>query len=1019
VASYGRFAGPPTRAQLERFFFLRDDDRTRVAQRRQPHTQLGFAVQLGTVRFLGAFLADPLDVPHEVVAYVAGQLGMDPACFPSYAERAMTAYEHTWEIRRAYGYRDFAAAAGEPRAFLAARAWTSNEGPRALFDRATAWLIERKILLPGATTLAREIVAIRGTAAAHLWRALTGAVDTALRRRLERLLDVEAGARYSTLERLRTSPSRVSGPELVRALERVVEVRQLGAGAVDVSAVPAGRMAALARYGMAAKAPHLRQLTGPRRVATLLATVRQLEQVGIDDALDLLDVLLATKVLARATQAAKDSAQERLRTFSQFAAASTTLAAAVQILFDETAVDDARSVAAVWTEIERVVPRSEVAAALMAVVELAPPPDEDADAAWRAELVKRYATVRPFLLRLCHVIRFSAAEGGRSVLWAVQRLPEVLGRPKIPRAAFAADLVTGSWKRFVYGTPSTDSLSRPDDATRVAGDGDVLEGIDYRAYAVCVLEHLHRALRRRDVFAVGSDRWGDPRARLLEGAAWERTKPEILAALGLPAQPDRHLAELAELVDTAYRDVAARLPENAALELTDDGERLHLARLEADVEPPTLVELRDLVARMLPRVDLPELLLEVHGWTGYLDEFAHVSEAGARLEDLALSVAAVLVAEACNIGLRPVVKPDVLALTRDRLSHVDQNYVRAETLRAANARLIAAQAEILLAAAWGGGLVASADGLRFVVPVATVNAGPNPRYFGVRRGVRWLNAVNDQYAGLGALVVPGTIRDSLYILDLLLNLDGGTRPKTVVTDTASYSDMVFGLFQLLGYLFSPRIADLTDTRFWRINGAADYGPLDGLARAKVNLTRIREHWPDMLRVAGSLATGTVRAYDLLRMLSHDGRPSRLGQAFAAYGRLPKTLHLLAYIDVDDTYRRQLGAQLTIQESRHQLGRRIFHGQRGELRQHYREGQADQLSALGPVLNAVVFWNTFYMDRAVAQLRADSFPVRDEDISRLAPLGFHHVNFLGRYVFTPPEPGRVRPLRDPADDDEDE
>jgi TnpA family transposase len=230
-------------------------------------------------------------------------------------------------------------------------------------------------------------------------------------------------------------------------------------------------------------------------------------------------------------------------------------------------------------------------------------------------------------------------------------------------------------------------------------------------------------------------------------------------------------------------------------------------------------------------------------------------------------VAAVLVAEACNIGFHPVVKPSVAALTRDRLSHVDQNYVRAETLRAANARLIAAQATIPLAAAWGGGLVASADGLRFVVPVATVNAGPNPRYFGVRRGVTWLNAVNDQYAGLGALVVPGTIRDSLYILDLLLNLDGGTRPKTVVTDTASYSDMVFGLFRLLGYQFSPRLADLTDTRFWRIDGAADYGPLDGIARSKVNLAPIREHWPAMLRVAGSLATGTVRAYDLLRMLS--------------------------------------------------------------------------------------------------------------------------------------------------------
>ena len=41
---------------------------------------------------------------------------------------------------------------------------------------------------------------------------------------------------------------------------------------------------------------------------------------------------------------------------------------------------------------------------------------------------------------------------------------------------------------------------------------------------------------------------------------------------------------------------------------------------------------------------------------------------------------------------------------------------------------------------WPGGLVASVDGLRFVVPVATINAAPNPHYFGMRRGATWLNA---------------------------------------------------------------------------------------------------------------------------------------------------------------------------------------------------------------------------------------------------------------------------------------
>jgi len=233
---------------------------------------------------------------------------------------------------------------------------------------------------------------------------------------------------------------------------------------------------------------------------------------------------------------------------------------------------------------------------------------------------------------------------------------------------------------------------------------------------------------------------------------------------------------------------------------------------------------------MLPWVDLPDLLLEVHGWTGFLDEYRHAGGLAARMDDLPVSVAALLVAEACNVGLTPVTDPGSPALTRARLSHVDQNYLRADTHSAANARLVDAQASIGVARLWGGGLVASADGVRFVVPVQTINALPSPRYFGKRRGVTWLNAINDQVAGIGAVVVPGTMRDSLNILDTMLNLDAGPKPEMIATDTASYSDIVFGMFRLLGYRFSPRIADLADQRYWRatLPGApdSDYGPLN-------------------------------------------------------------------------------------------------------------------------------------------------------------------------------------------------
>jgi len=57
-----------------------------------------------------------------------------------------------------------------------------------------------------------------------------------------------------------------------------------------------------------------------------------------------------------------------------------------------------------------------------------------------------------------------------------------------------------------------------------------------------------------------------------------------------------------------------------------------------------------------------------------------------------------------------------------------------------------------------------------------------------------------------------------------------------------------------------------------------------------------------------------------------------------------------------------------------------------------------------------------MDAALAQLRAEGFNVRDEDVARLSPLAHEHINMLGRYAFTLPEPiarGELRPLRSPT------
>ena len=252
AASFGRYGGVPSRLDLERFFFLDDDDRKLVCRRRGNHNRLGFSLQLTTARYLGRFLHDPLEgVPTEVVDYLAEQLGIaDPSCVKRYAQREPTHREHAGEIQRVLRLRDFAQVEAELTTWVDTRAWVTGDGPKAIFADAVGWLREQDVLLPGVSTLARLVARVREAATQRLWETVSAAVTVQQRVALDALLEVPAGARISELERWRSGPVRASGPQMVKALHRVAEITGSGLSRVDIDAtVTPRRLAELARYG--------------------------------------------------------------------------------------------------------------------------------------------------------------------------------------------------------------------------------------------------------------------------------------------------------------------------------------------------------------------------------------------------------------------------------------------------------------------------------------------------------------------------------------------------------------------------------------------------------------------------------------------------------------------------------------------------------------------------------------------------------------------------------------------------
>ena len=468
---YGRYAGEPTEEQLDRYFHLDEADRAIVARLRGDHNRLGFAAQLGTVRFLGTFLDDPTDVPSSVLATMAEQLAPGrPPALDGYRQGRQR-WRHVALIRDRYGYRDFALD-GQARfrltRWLYALCWAGDDRPSLLIDRATAWLVGDKVLLPGISTIERLVAQVRHRASRRAWRILAATPTREQRQRIETLLDAERGELTMTLERLRAAPTRRSPTELIRSLERLSIIRARAIRPTIPEGFPPAALLRLARFGHRVKPAVLAHLPEPRRTATLVALLHSLEATAQDDAVELFEALAAEVV----GDAAKAHQQARLRTLRDLDGAALKLAKGWRLLLRDTPPP------ADWQEhVFDAVPRAEIEAAMERVETLVRPDD----ACHYEELRRRWRRVRHIFAALLGRVSFGASPAAEPVKKAIdylRALEESWSDAAMRDAPMGA--VGRVWRRHVL---------------------DARGRVDPRAYVFAVLESFREALKRREIFA--------------------------------------------------------------------------------------------------------------------------------------------------------------------------------------------------------------------------------------------------------------------------------------------------------------------------------------------------------------------------------------------------------------------------------------------------------------------------------------------------------------------------------------
>jgi TnpA family transposase len=357
-----------------------------------------------------------------------------------------------------------------------------------------------------------------------------------------------------------------------------------------------------------------------------------------------------------------------------------------------------------------------------------------------------------------------------------------------------------------------------------------------------------------------------------------------------------------------------------------------------------------------------------------------------------------------------------LGIEPERATRVHQNYwlklAREECYTHALASLTDTQCKQPLAAYWGSGTTSSSDAQFFRAGGRGEVGGLINLHYGQDRGVKFYTHLSDQVAPFHTKVIAATANEAPHVLDGLLYHQSSLVINEHYTNTGGFSDHVFAMCRLLGFLFAPRIRDLKDKRLYILPGMKVPPELASLATGVINVRVITAQWNELLRLATSIKTGTVTASVILRKLAAYPRQNGLALALKELGKVERTLFTLQWLQ-DPELRRRSHVGLNKGEQQNALRRAVFFNRLGEIRDRSYENQRHRATGLNLIVSAIVLWNTTYLQRAVDHLRRQGHHPQPGDLAHLSPLGWEHINLTGDYHWENSStlgPDQFRPLR---------
>lgn len=844
-----------------------------------------------------------------------------------------------------------------------------HDNERWLLEKFCERLYQDKILRPAIGTLERIVGAVGERLHEETHRRLSFLCNGPLLKKLDGLLETAPSGKMTQHRWLCSAPTANTAKTINQTLDKIVFLKGLGVHQWDISQLPANRKKRLAGIARNNTNSYLQRIKPLRRYPLLVCFLWE----TLLETTDIVILMYRDFWQQMYAEAKKLQEAERLSLVQLQDMAVNTMAETVRMVIDET-IDNANLRKAIFEKQPKQL--------LLQAVDIASRTSRSINQPLQYYLLPQYGKFKQFTPRFLSVpafdIAFSKDNFGAALALATQL--QTGQKRKLPEGA-PANFINKSW-------------------------GKVMAGDAQRAYELCVLSVLKDRLLSGDVFVCLSKKFADFNSFLIPKERWRDEAGAIARSLGgkrVADLVDEQVSNLSSLLGP----LSALLAEGTEIRLEDGF--LVAPRIEGEEVPLSVRILQEQINLRLPQLGIVEMIKEVDSWTGFSKEF-HDGTNARHVENGTLCHAA-FVGNACNLSLADLARSSGLGY--QSLWWVANNYFSDENIKTANNLLVNYHHKQWLSGAWGDGTLSSSDGKRFPTSGKIRNAKALPKYFGYGKGVTFYTHTSDQYSQYGIKVISATERDATYVLDEILANETDLEIQEHTTDTHGYSDLLFALFDLVGVSFAPRLRDIKDQRLCKLK-EMDLRYPQLKFTGMVSIDYLKKHCDELERVAASLQTGTVTASLLISKLQAYPRQNNLMHVLQAYGQLVKTGFICKYL-LELPLRHRINAQLNKGEQLHNLHNYLWFGGDGIIRKKQEQEQQVAARCLGLLTNIVLVWNTVYIQQIILQLRKEGFAIDDEDLKRISPAPFEHINRLGKYDFYQTaelQPDGFRPLRTP-------